>query len=201
MKTIDNLISKDMFLNAFKICKSYMDNPRLVDINMLLLKESFQLCSEKKVEEFYDKYIKDDKFYCNQVFFSNDIVQIPKGINNFREYRFFDMYSMILYNAIGILFYKLCNKTFKSIGEKCDKILTFSPTKFNDAQSNKKYIEVKANNDYAVSYNQYSKAKKENIVPGTCVIKIDVSKYFDSIIHKKLVELIEKYSLASTLSD
>lgn len=201
MKTLDKLITKDMFLNAFDICKSYMDNPRLCDINMLLLKNSFKTCSKNKMEEFYDKWVKNDKLYCNQVFFSSDIVQIPKGINNFREYRFFDIYSMVLYNSIGILFYKLCNNTFNAMSAEKDRVFSFSPTRFIDSKKDGKYVEVKANNDYAITYSKYSKTKEDNIISGTCIIKIDLSKYFDSIIHKKLVELIGKYSLFSTQSE
>lgn len=68
--------------------------------------------------EYYNEYIVNDKFYCIPVLFSSDVVHIPKGLSNFREYRFYDIFSMILYNSIGLLFYNICNDIINNIDIK-----------------------------------------------------------------------------------
>lgn len=203
MKSMDKIISKDLFINAFQICNNYAKSKILNDINFLLLKKDLINLSIKNIENYYDKYIKDDIFYGNPVLFATDIVHIPKGINGFREYRFFDLYSMILYNSIGILFYKVCNPTLSILNPNKDCIYKYSPTVFNDDNESKYkngYIPVKANKDYRDDYVRYQNRLKEKLTKNKCAIKIDLSKYYDSISHDKLVSLLYKYSLDSNLA-
>lgn len=58
---------------------------------------------------YYKKYIKSELFYSIPYLFSTDNVSIPKNVNGLREYKFFTMMSMILYNAVGLLFVDICN--------------------------------------------------------------------------------------------
>lgn len=206
MKTMNNIITKDLFINAYKICKNYAENSSLNDINILLLKNSFIKLTENKLIDFYDKYITDDKFYGNPVLFSSDIVHIPKGISGFREYRFFDIYSMILYNAIGLLFYNICNDTISKINIKNKNIYTYTPTTFKRDENTKSkyykddYKEIIADKNYRNDYVNYIKKLKEYITKDKCIIKIDISNYFDSIPHNKLISLIDVFSVESSLA-
>ena len=204
MKSMDKIVSKDLFVNAFKICKDYAESKILNDINFLLLKKDLIKLSREKIVDYYDEYIKDDIFYGNPILFATDIVHIPKGIDGFREYRFFDLYSMILYNAVGILFYKICNPTLRNLNPNKDYIYKYSPTVFSDDDVSKYkngYIPVKVNKDYRDDYVNYQNRLKEKLTKNKCAIKIDLSKYFDSISHDKLVSLLYKYSLDSTLAE
>lgn len=131
MKKISDVITKNLFVNAFKICKKYSEKENITDINLLLLKDIFQATTEKRVENYYDKYIKTELFYGIPYLFSTDIVTIPKNVNGLREYRFFSMMSMILYNAIGLLFVDICNEFVSIVKFDKSKIFHFSPTKFS----------------------------------------------------------------------
>lgn len=204
MKSMDKIIGKDLFINACQICKDYAESKVLNDINFLLLKKDLINLNKKKIENYYNEYIKNDIFYGNPVLFATDIVHIPKGIDGFREYRFFDLYSMILYNSVGILFYKICNPTLSNLNPNKDCIYKYSPTIFTDDCNSiykNNYIPVKANKDYRNDYINYQKKLKEKLTKNKCAIKIDLSKYFDSISHNKLVSLLSKYSLDSTLAE
>ena len=57
MKTMDKIINKNLFINAYRICSSYASDSSLNDINILLLRNSFSKLTEKKLLEYYNKYI------------------------------------------------------------------------------------------------------------------------------------------------
>lgn len=205
MKTMDKIINKNLFINAYRICSSYASDSSLNDINILLLRNSFSKLTEKKLLEYYNKYIVNDKFYCIPALFSSDVVHIPKGLSNFREYRFYDIFSMILYNSIGLLFYNICNDIINNIDIKNKRIYTYTPTTFkiNNNKSNcysENYLEVNADKNYRNDYTNYLNRLKACITKDKCIIKIDISNYFDSIPHNKLISLIEEFSPNSSLA-
>lgn len=197
------IINWDLFFNAFKICKNYADDLNLNDVNILLLKKQFDSITENRLKKYYDLYVNTEAFYGLPALFGSDVVQIPKGTSEFREYRFFDIYSMVLYNAVGLLFYKVCNDTINQVNQSKYNIYRYVPTTFSNCEKKSKssYIEVKVDKDYTNDYNSYLKKIEESLKVGKCLIKIDISKYFDSISHDILIELLEKYSVDSTLAE
>lgn len=203
MKNMGKIINWDLFFNAFKICKNYADDLNLNDVNILLLKKKFDSITENRLKKYYDLYVNTEAFYGFPALFGSDVVQIPKGTSEFREYRFFDIYSMVLYNAVGLLFYKVCNDTINQVNQSKYNIYRYVPTTFSNCEKKSKssYIEVKVDKDYTNDYNSYLKKIEESLKVGKCLIKIDISKYFDSISHDILIELLEKYSVDSTLAE
>jgi len=107
MRSISEIITKEIFVNAHEICKEAVSEEHLKDINLKLLKDSLLKLSKSDIETYYGNYLDRNIFYSIPELFTSSIVDIPKGNNSFREYRFFAQYSLILYNAIGILFYKV----------------------------------------------------------------------------------------------
>lgn len=47
MKTMDKIINKNLFINAYRICSSYALDSSLNDINILLLRNSFSKLTGK----------------------------------------------------------------------------------------------------------------------------------------------------------
>lgn len=203
MEKISHVITWELFLNAFNICKSYANSLNLNDVNILLLKEKFNNITEHSLKKYYKLYVETEAFYGFPVLFSSDVVQIPKGISGFREYRFFDVYAMILYNAVGLLFYKVCNDTIQNLNLKQYNVFRYVPTVFfNDKKKSRSgYEYVKASKDYTNDYNNYLNKIEESIKVGKCILKIDISKYFDSISHDILINLLKDYSIDSTLAE
>lgn len=196
MKKISDVINKTIFINAFKICKSYSEKDNHTDINLLLLKDAFRYTSVRKIEDYYDKYIDTELFYGIPYLYSTDIVTIPKNVNGLREYRFFTMMSMVLYNAIGLLFVDVCNEFVSMVKfEKCD-IFHFSPTKFS-IDNNGEWI---SHNEYSVQYRNYCNKLKEKLEVNDVVLKIDISNYFNTMSHAKLVEMLCTLGLESKLA-
>ena len=58
MSNLEQIISEELFLNAFKICKSYCEQEYIQDINLRLLKETVLKLSENRVKKYYQLFIK-----------------------------------------------------------------------------------------------------------------------------------------------
>ena len=79
MKKISDVINKTIFINAFKICKSYSEKDNHTDINLLLLKDAFKHTSVRQIESYYDKYIDTELFYGIPYLYSTDIVSVQRA--------------------------------------------------------------------------------------------------------------------------
>ena len=127
------------------------------DINFLLLKDRFARTNEKRVLDYYNNYIKGNLFYSLPELFSTDIVNVPKGLSGVREYRFFSMFSMVLYNAVGLLFIDSCNDIIVSTDFRGKGVFSFYPNPFKlynkSLNSNKNKWGV--NNDYRKQYKSF----------------------------------------------
>ena len=195
MKKISDVITEDLFVNAYKICKKYSEKEFITDINLLLLKNAFQSITENNIRTYYKKYIQTELFYAIPYLFSTDTVSIPKNVNGLREYKFFTMMSMILYNAVGLLFVDVCNDFLNKVKFENTNIFHFSPTKFTYDNN-----EWKSQNEYAKQYTKFTAKMKEIVEEGDVILKIDISNYFDTMKHKKLVQLLKKLGLESKLA-
>ena len=195
MKKISDVITEDLFVNAYKICKKYSEKEFITDINLLLLKNAFQSITENNIRTYYKKYIQTELFYAIPYLFSTDTVSIPKNVNGLREYKFFTMMSMILYNAVGLLFVDVCNDFLNKVKFENTNIFHFSPTKFTYDNN-----EWKSQNEYAKQYTKFTAKMKEIVEEGDVILKIDISNYFDTMKHEKLVQLLKKLGLESKLA-
>ena len=195
MKKISDVITEDLFVNAYKICKKYSEKEFITDINLLLLKNAFQSITENNIRAYYKKYIQTELFYAIPYLFSTDTVSIPKNVNGLREYKFFTMMSMILYNAVGLLFVDICNDFLNKVKFENSNIFHFSPTKFTYDNN-----EWKSQNEYAKQYTKFTAKMKEIVEEGDVILKIDISNYFDTMKHEKLVQLLKKLGLESKLA-
>jgi hypothetical protein len=195
MKKISEVINDKLFLNSYEICKKYTDKEYIHDINLKLLKNTFDSLTIKNVKSYYDKFIENELFYSVPYLFATDVIAIPKNINGLREYRFFSTMSMILYNTIGLLFEDICYESIST--QKLEKynIYRYSPTRFyKDGEK------IKTNNDYAEQYKKFLKKQEDLFDIGDIILKIDISAYFENIQHEKLVKLIRKYGVDSDLA-
>lgn len=179
----------------YKICKKYSEKEFITDINLLLLKNAFQSITENNIRAYYKKYIQTELFYAIPYLFSTDTVSIPKNVNGLREYKFFTMMSMILYNAVGLLFVDVCNDFLNKVKFENTNIFHFSPTKFTYDNN-----EWKSQNEYAKQYTKFTAKMKEIVEEGDVILKIDISNYFDTMKHEKLVQLLKKLGLESKLA-
>ena len=195
MKKISDVITEELFVNAYKICKKYSEKEFITDVNLMLLKNAFQSVTENNIRTYYHKYIKSEIFYAIPCLFSADTVSIPKIVNGLREYKFFSMMSMILYNAVGLLFVDVCNDFLLKVKFESKSIYHFSPTKFSNDGS-----EWKSQNEYAKQYTKFTEKIEEIVEEGNIVLKIDISNYFDSMKHEKLVNLLKELGLESKLA-
>lgn len=195
MKKISDVITEELFVNAYKICKKYSEKEFITDINLMLLKNAFKSITENNIRMYYKKYIKSELFYSIPYLFSTDNVSIPKNVNGLREYKFFSMMSMILYNAVGLLFVDICNDFLNKVKFESKNIFHFSPTKFTYNDN-----EWKSQNEYAKQYKNFTDKMNEKIEEGDIVLKIDISNYFDTMKHEKLVNLLKELGLESKLA-
>jgi hypothetical protein len=198
MKKLNEIISKELFLNAFYICQKYSEEDFILDINFRLLKKTFEGLNERTVSSYYDKFIESDLVYSLPELFSTDIVLVPKNITNIREYRFFSAFSMILYNAVGLLFVDCCSEIVNNIDFSKKNIFSYYPTKFV-LSSDKEKFKWRATNDYKTEYKNFSRKLKEIIQPGNVILKIDIAQYFGSIDHDRLIELLKFFSPEASL--
>lgn len=195
MKKISDVITEELFVNAYRICKKYSEKEFITDVNLMLLKNAFQSITENNIRTYYHKYIKSEIFYAIPCLFSADTVSIPKNVNGLREYKFFTMMSMILYNAVGLLFVDVCNDFLHKVKFVSKSIYHFSPTKFTNDEKG-----WKSQNEYAKQYTKFTEKIEEIVKEGDIVLKIDISNYFDSMKHEKLVNLLKELGLESKLA-
>ena len=196
MKKLSEIISEDMFANAFRICQEYCrSDEHILDVNFRLLKSAFLMTKESQVRHFYNKYIATDLIYALPELFSSDIVTIPKKLTGIREYRFLSFYSMITYNAVGLLFIECCSDFIKNINFTRRNIYAYYPTKFNIDEKNN----WETKNDYKDEYRKFGHKLQENLQLNDIVLRFDIEKYFESIPHATLIELIRMYSPESSL--
>ena len=195
MKKISDVITEELFLNAYRICKKYSEKDLTTDINLILLKNSFSSITENNIKAYYKKYIKTELVYSIPYLFSTDLVDIPKNINGLREYRFFSMMSMILYNAVGLLFVDVCNDFINKVNFQKENIYHFSPTKFSFVQE-----EWQSKNEYSTEYKKFTNKMKSLLEEGDIVLKIDISNYFNNMKHIKLVNLLKELGVESKLA-
>lgn len=202
MKDLKRIVTKERFINAFNICKTYCEeNDNILDVNFRLIKSHLLNLTEQKVQTYYDKYIETDLVYALPELFSCERVTIPKNSTGTREYRYFSTFSMILYNAIGLNFVDTCNDTIGSLDFNNRKIFPFYPTKFilnNDTKSEKN--KWKVSNDYKSEYKKYQNKLEELAIEDCVILQIDITQYFESIIHEKLLQRVYEYSNKSALS-
>lgn len=195
MKKISDVIDENLFKNAFFICEKYMKKEFMTDINLILLKKAMEGLTENNLVKYYNEFVKTELFYGVPYLFSSDKIEIPKRINGLREYRFFSLMSMIMYNAVGLLFVDICNSFVDSIDFKGSKIYHFSPTKFvkDDKMWNSK-------NEYKDQYKKYIEKIKESTKVGDVVLKIDIKNYFNSMKHEKIISLLDCFGVESKRS-
>lgn len=189
MSNLSSFISESLFINAYKICKSYCeDKDKIPDVNIRLLKESFLNLTEKEVKLFYKDFIKTDIYSCVPEFFWTDIVLIPKGLTWTREYRFFSMFWMIIYTAIGLLYIDSCFDNINNLDFWRNNIFPYYPTTFY----NDNWIWM-SKNEYKIAYKNFIWKLTEKINPWQFILQLDISHYFESIPHNKLISLLSYY--------
>lgn len=156
MKNIGDIISEELFMNAFEICQKYIvEENFILDVNLRILRKSLLKLKKSKIKSFYETYIKNDLVFSLPEFFSTDVVFVPKNITSVREYRFFSTFSLILYNAIGLLFVDCCSQMIDDLDFKRKNVFAYYPTKFSRKEEEDKLWNVKST--YKSEYNNYSK--------------------------------------------
>ena len=196
MNKLGEIISEELFVNAFHICRSYCTSGEILfDVNFLLLKDRLTELSDRRVRSYYKKYVATDLLYSLPELFSADLVSVPKKLSSLREYRFFSVPSMLLYNAAGLLFVDSCSRFIEQLDFTRRNVFSFYPTKFQRGASG-----WEARNDYRTEYKGFSDRLKTAIQPGDVVLRLDISNYFETISHAKLVSLLRRFSPASTLA-
>lgn len=202
MSDLAKIVTKERFLNAYKICFDYCkETDNIVDVNFRLIKNHLLNLSEGQVKSYYEKFIESELVYGLPELHSCDIVTIPKKSTGVREYRFFSVFSMILYNAIGLTFVDTCNEVISTLNFNKKSIYPFYPTKFNlnsTSKSEKDKWIVK--NNYKNEFNKYQTKIEEIVTPNCGLLQLDLTQYFESIVHEKLIDLLYQYSNKTTLS-
>jgi hypothetical protein len=196
MYKIGDIVSENIFLNAFKICQNYINDQQYIrDVNLRLLSSALKSLKEKRIKEYYQKYIKTELVYALPEFFSTDTIFIPKDLTSVREYRFFSMFSLILYNAVGLIFVHCCSDLLQELDFKRKNIYSYYPTKF--------FLDDniwKARSTYKTEYSEYIDTLNKILQPNDILLKLDISEYFESIQHSRLLNILLKYSKESYLN-
>lgn len=202
MSDLSKVVSEQRFINAFNICYEYCEkSEKIADVNFRLIKNHLLNLSETQITSFYHKFIESELIYGLPELHSCDIVTIPKKSTGVREYRFFSVFSMILYNAIGLIFVDSCNDVINTLNFTKKSIFPYYPTKFvlnKDSISEKDKWKVK--NNYKDEFNKFQQKLEEYVTVNVGILQLDLTQYFESIIHEKLIELVFKFSNKSTLS-
>lgn len=87
MSKLNDVISEDIFLNAFHILQEYMSNQgsSLIDTNLRLIRPYFDRLNDRTVKKFYKMYIQDEKVYAIPELCMSEIVTIPKSMTGVRS--------------------------------------------------------------------------------------------------------------------
>ncbi len=202
MSDLGKIVTQDRFLNAYKICYDYCkETENIADVNFRLIKVHLLNLSEAQVKSYYDKFIKSELVYGLPELHSCDVVTIPKKSTGVREYRFFSVFSMILFNAIGLTFVDTCNEVISTLNFNKKSIFPFYPTKFNlNSSSKSEKDKWMVRNNYKNEFNKYQAKIEEIITPNCGLLQLDLTQYFESIVHEKLIDLLYQYSNKTTLS-
>ena len=198
MKKLGEIITEDLFINAFEICQKYVvDEEVILDVNLRFLKPYLVKLKKSKVRSFYRSFINTDLIFSLPELFSTDTVFVPKNITSVREYRYFSAYSLILYNAIGLLFVDCCSQMIEDLDFHRKGIYSYYPTKFYKSSETENNWDVRST--YKNEYSNYSNKLREVLKQNDVVLKIDISSYFESVVHKKLISLLNTYTKESKL--
>jgi len=207
MKDIRKVVNKNTFLDSYRILLEYIQKrgDDIQDVNLILVSKYLSDLSDDKIKKFYNKYIETGLIYSLPEFYTSDLVTIPKGVADIREYRFFSSFGLILYNAIGIFFADTCSEMIDTLNFQRRNIYSYAPTKYQLV--NNKW---KINNKWQAEYNKFKDKISEEVNKSDVVLSLDISNFFNSIRHKKLIEVIndfisaqnrEKYSYDSSSED
>ena len=190
MKDIYKIISKNIFINSYKILRGYIEkrDDDMQDVNLILISKYLTGLNENKVKKFYDKYIRTGLVYSLPEFYASDLVTIPKGIADIREYRFFSSFGLILYNALGIFFAEACSSMLDNLNLQNRGIYSYTPTKYR-LDGN----EWRVNNKWQQEYDKYKVKISESTNESDIVLSIDISNFFKTINHEKLIEVIDDF--------
>lgn len=190
MKDICKIITKDIFVDSYIILRDYLKRKGddLQDINLILIAEYFVDLTENQVKKFYDKYIETGLIYSLPEFYASDLVTIPKGVADIREYRFFSSFGLILYNSLGILFSETCSGMLDNLKLQNRGIYSYAPTKYDQVDN-----KWKINNKWQQEYDKYKNKIIEKTDNSDVVLSLDVSDFFQTIKHDKLIEVIDEF--------
>lgn len=199
MSKLGDIISEKTFVNAYHILRDYYKNQddHLVDVNLRLIKPYFVLLNDRAVKQFYKTYVQTELVYSAPELCMSEIVSVPKNMTGVREYRFMSSFAHIVYTAFGLVFVECSMPLIESLEFKSKGIHSFFPTRF--VHGKKKEWEVK--NKYREEYSNFTKKLADELEPGDVVIKTDISSYFESINHKRLLALLDEFSPVSSLRE
>lgn len=195
MTCIGDIISESLFVNSFRILRTFFkDTKNITDVNLRLIYPYFEKLTDQKVKNFYRQYIQNEYLYSLPELCSSTPASVPKNMTGVREYRFMSTFGHILYNAVGLLFVECSQPLVDSLDFTSRGIYTYYPTRFS--YSGKEW-EVK--NKYQEEYSKYSRKVEEKVQVGDIVIKTDIANYFESIQHEKLIDELFNLSTLSSL--
>jgi hypothetical protein len=196
MEKLSQVLSVETFLNAFRICKELCATDSSRDVNIRLVAKHMTGLSEANIRNFYKKYIATDLVFAVPELFASDVVFIPKRLTGLREYRYFSCFSMILYNAVGLVFMECCDQFVTNLNFIKKGIYCYRPTRFVRNSNGKEWG---AKNGYRVEYKKFSERCKKEVESGDVVLQIDIGSYYETIKHPVLTELIRNFAPESAL--
>lgn len=190
MKGISRVITREMFLNSYRILYKYISDKRhaLQDINFVLISDFLLSLEEGYIVDFYKKNVETGIIYAAPELYISDPVTIPKGIADLREYRFFSTYGSILYNSMGIFFAEVCSKMITDLRLEQREIYSFVPTSFFLSESG--WV---VNERWQEEYGNFKRIVEEKTEISDVVLSIDISNFFGSIKHEKLIEVLKRF--------
>lgn len=190
MKDINKIITESIFVDSYKILREYIDRrgDDVQDVNLILISKYLTDLTENQVKKFYCKYIETGLVYSLPEFYASDLVAIPKGVADIREYRFFTTFGLILYNALGIFFAETCSNMIDNLSLESRGIYSYTPTKYYLFNN-----EWRINNKWQQEYNKYKIKISEKTNEADVVLSLDISNFFKTIKHEKLIEVISDF--------
>lgn len=196
MEKLSKVLSEELFQNAFRICKELCETEGIRDVNVRLLAKHMSSLTEQNIKNYYGKFIETDLVFSAPELFASDVVFIPKRLTGVREYRYFSSFSMILYNAVGLLFLECCDQFIANLRFPKKGIYGYRPTRFVRGEHGKHWT---AKSDYRVEYKNFSERCKKEVKTGDVVLQLDIGAYFETIQHSILTDLIRQFAPKSAL--